>query len=504
MTAGATGPAEPQWTVPGFAVMELLGFGASGEVWLGRENATGELVALKRLRTPRDLAARDRLRREAAALACVDHPHVVRLRTLVSVGDELVLVLDHAAGGSLASLIAARRLGAAEVVTVGVPLAEALAAVHARGLVHGDVTPANVLFAGDGRPLLSDLGVSRLVGEQDRCADVISGTPGFFDPAVLAGAAPGPAADVHGLAAVCFAALTGAAPYDADGRRRALLTESAWAVPASLAAVVEAGLATDPHQRPTPVEFGAAVFDSCPAEPVVLAVAGPLGLVEAEHEAAAPVTHQVRIRPVEPVEADAAPSVRRRRRTRERSWVPRAALRRARVVLRSPTAVVMALVMGVASIAVFGGMLWAGNDGGESAAAVRPARDPVAGLDWSAVLGRLDLARSQAFAEADPARLADVYAPEAPALARDRELIEQLRASGHTAHGVSLEPTSVQVADVSAHRVDLRVVDVMPPYQLVTADGVISDSRPGRPSAQWSVTLVREGSAWRMYDVRRG
>ena len=498
MTAAAS---EPAWTVPGFELLELLGFGGTGEVWLAREEATAELVALKRLRTPGDLAGRDRLRREAAALSCVDHPHVVRLRTVVSAGDGLVLVLDHADGGSLAGLLATRRLRPGEVVTVAVPLAAALATVHDQGLLHGDVTPANVLFTGDGRPLLSDLGVARLVGEQSRLADIVSGTPGFFDPAVLAGAPPGPASDVHGLAAVCFAALTGSAPYDADGRRRPLLTESAWAVPASLAAVVEGALHADPHDRPTPAEFGAAVFDSCPAEPVVLAVAGPLGLVAADHEVAAPVTHQVRIRPVEPV--DAVASVRRRRRTRERSWVPFAAPRHARAAFRWRTAVVMALVVGVATVAVLGGLVWAGSDGGGTAAAVRPVQDRVSRMDWSAVLGRLDDARSVAFAEADPARLTDVYAAGAPALARDRELLEQLRASGHTAHGVRLEPTSVRVVDVSAQRVVLRVVDVMPPYELVTVGGQVSTTRPGRPAAAWSVTLVHEGSSWRMYDVGR-
>ncbi len=76
------------------------------------------------------------------------------------------------------------------------PLAQALASVHAQGLVHGDVTPANVLFAADGRPMLSDLGISRLLGSP---AAEVGGTGGYLDPAVVAGAAPGPASDVHGL-----------------------------------------------------------------------------------------------------------------------------------------------------------------------------------------------------------------------------------------------------------------------------------------------------------------
>ena len=140
----------------------------------------------------------------------------MRLRAVVGAGDDLVLVLDLAPGGSLARLVAGRGpLPPGEVVTVAVPLAQALADVHARGLVHGDVTPANVLFAADGRPLLSDLGVSRLLGEG---STETAGTSGFVDPAVLAGGTR-PAADVHGLAATCVAALTGSPPYDDGGAR---------------------------------------------------------------------------------------------------------------------------------------------------------------------------------------------------------------------------------------------------------------------------------------------
>ncbi|MGH8894459.1 MAG: protein kinase domain-containing protein, partial [Actinomycetes bacterium] len=140
------GSERPGLDVPGFEVVELLGYGSEGEVWLAREHASGAPVALKRVRGGSDLAARDRLRREAAVLAGVDHPHIVRLRSVVGAGDDLVLVLDLATGGSLARLLASRRLSPGEVVTIAVPLAQALADVHSRGLVHGDVTPANVLF----------------------------------------------------------------------------------------------------------------------------------------------------------------------------------------------------------------------------------------------------------------------------------------------------------------------------------------------------------------------
>ena len=494
----AVGPPAPGWGVPGYDVVEMLGFGGSGEVWLARESASGEPVALKRLHTPRDLTARDRLRREAAALSCVDHPHVVRLRTVVGTADELVLVLDHAGGGSLAGLLATRRLQAGEVVTVAVPLAGALAAVHARGLVHGDVTPANILFTSDGRPLLSDLGVSRLVSEPLGPAGVVSGTAGFLDPAVLAGEPPTPASDVHGLAAVCFAALTGRPPYDETGARRPLLAAAEPALPPALVAVIEAALDPEPHRRPSADEMAVAVFESCAAEPVHLPTGPRPGV---DPESAPALTHEVRVRPLSSPEPAASQPARRRRHARGRRSVRRFA-RALRAVPVRPAVGLLLVLCGMA-MAVLTGVVWAGSNGRGSAAAVGPASESAARPDWSAVLAALDQSRSAAFARADVDALDDVYAAGSPALTRDTGLLSQLSASGHTAKGVRLVATSVEVAESADRRIVLRVVDEMPPYELVDADNV-SSTQPGRGSARWVLTLVRESSAWQVYDVRRG
>jgi hypothetical protein len=375
--------------------------------------------------------------------------------------------------------------------------------VHARGLVHGDVTPANVLFTADGRPLLSDLGVCRLLGERIDPAGVVSGTPGFLDPAVLAGGQPGPAADVHGLAAVCFAALTGRSPYDEAGSRRPLLTDAGSALPPALVAVIEAALDPDPTHRPSADEMAVAMFESCAAEPVLLpAGRGP----RCDLEPAPALTHDLRVRPVGPSEPVVTRASRRPRHSRVR-----APLRRAGRALPLRSALVMMLVICGVSVAVLAGVVWAGSNGRGSAAAVGPANgpaaasaaEPVSSVDWSAVLATLDEARSAAFAEADDHGLDGVYAAGSPALARDTALLGQLRTGGLTARGVRLVPTSVEVVTSSDRRTVLRVVDVMPPYELVDVGGAVSSSRPGRESARWVITLVREGPAWQVYDVNR-
>lgn len=121
---------------------------------------------------------------------------------------------------------------------------------------------------------------------------------------------------------------------------------------------------------------------------------------------------------------------------------------------------------------------------------------------WPDVLAALDRARAEAFAAGDPSALADAYAPGAPALARDRLLLDQLVSSGARTQGLRLAITSVSVTTVTRDRAVLDVTDVMPPYDLVAADGTVA-ARRGRGPVDWRVTLVRVGTGWRVFDVAR-
>lgn len=482
--------------LPGYDTVELLGYGSGGEVWLARERATGLPVALKRLPAGADLATRDRLRREAAVLAGLDHPHVVRLRSVHGDGDDLVLVLDLAAGGSLARLLATRGvLPAAEVVTILVPLAQALAAVHAMGLVHGDVTPANVLFATDGRPMLSDLGIARLLGSP---VAEVGGTAGYLDPAVVAGAEPGPSSDVHGLAATCLAALTGCPPYDGGGRRLPVPPPGTTA----LIDVLERALTPDPAYRPSAEELAVAVFDTAPAEPVRLdgSAARVRGVGPRTVPVALPPTHQAAAR-VAVAEPEPVRARRFRRRPASLSRVPGWARGRSRALAAGAVAV---LALGLAAAA---GTAWSGTDDGAPAASRSPRAGGSEGLPaagWASTLAALDEDRSRAFAAGDPGLLRSVYAPGGPALGRDAAVLRRLTDAGLRAEGLRLAATRVAVQERSAGQVRLAVTDVMPGYRLVDEGGAVVERRPGRGSRAWTVVLARDGAAWRVYDVVRG
>jgi hypothetical protein len=124
--------------------------------------------------------------------------------------------------------------------------------------------------------------------------------------------------------------------------------------------------------------------------------------------------------------------------------------------------------------------------------------------DWASTLRALDQARSAAFARGDPAGLRAVYAPGAPALERDQQVLARLTGAGLRAKGLRLAATSVTTADRSGDRVRLSVTDMMPPYRLVDTGGAVVAERPGRGVRSWSVVLARAGDRWLVYDVVRG
>jgi eukaryotic-like serine/threonine-protein kinase len=246
--------------VEGYDIEGLLGAGPAGEVWLAREESSGTQVALKRLR-PRDAAAHDEARRIIALQDSLRHPHLLPVREMLSLGGELVFVLDYAEGGSLAQLLLVRgQLDPGEVVGLATAAASALAAVHAEGMVHADLTPDNILFDAHARTLLADLGLVRLVDGGE------SGTLGYTDPARESGTPPTPASDIYGLAAVCYAALAGVPPE--PGHTHRPLHQVAPGVPPGLAHAIEAGLQAGPGQRPDAEQFGAQLAAACPGVPV--------------------------------------------------------------------------------------------------------------------------------------------------------------------------------------------------------------------------------------------
>jgi eukaryotic-like serine/threonine-protein kinase len=242
------------WSVAGYTGLKPLGSGGFGDVVLARHDESGTLVAIKYLRSSllSDARFARMFRAEAAALASLDDPHVVRLYEYVEAPAGAAIVMELVDGVSLRQILA--RAGgttpeAALVVLQGSLLG--LAAAHARGVVHRDYKPDNVLVDQDGASKLTDFGIAVRAG--DRTA--AGGTLAYAPPEQFSGGPASPAGDVYAATATFFECLTGRPPF--RGNSAAALLYQHVSQPVPLAAVPEpvrplvaAGMAKHPGDRP--------------------------------------------------------------------------------------------------------------------------------------------------------------------------------------------------------------------------------------------------------------
>lgn len=192
-----------------------LGRGASGTVWLAEDEELERPVAVKEV--PRELARfPGATRAEARAAARVDHPAVVTVHDFVAQeGDDVDwIVMEALSGQSLASVL--RRygpLGADEVWYIAELLLGALGAVHAAGLVHGDVKPGNVQLCDDGRVVLLDFGLADTPRRTGGAAHFpIAGSVPYIAPEIVRSGSYSPRSDLYALGMTLYVAVAGAAP----------------------------------------------------------------------------------------------------------------------------------------------------------------------------------------------------------------------------------------------------------------------------------------------------
>jgi WD40 repeat protein len=206
-------------TVPGCEILGELGRGGMGVVYKARQVELNRLVALKMVLAGAHAGAeeRARFRREAEAIARLQHSHIVQV---FEVGEQRGLPyfsLEFCPGGSLADRLNGTPLAARAAAELVEALALAMQAAHARGVVHRDLKPANVLFTADGTPRITDFGLAKFLdaGAGQTQTGVVIGTPSYMAPEQARGVARGlgPAADVYALGAVLYELLTGRPPF---------------------------------------------------------------------------------------------------------------------------------------------------------------------------------------------------------------------------------------------------------------------------------------------------
>jgi streptogramin lyase len=209
--------------IGGLRIDAVAGRGGMGVVYRAHQLALDRTVALKIVNP--DLAGdpefRERFRREARLAASLDHPHVVPVHHTGEDGGHLYLTMRYVDGVDMAAMIAERgRLDPRDATAIVAQVAGALDAAHARGLVHRDVKPANVLVTGPPgayHAFLTDFGISKEIqGSSVTRTGLVVGSMDYIAPEALEGAAVDGRADVYSLGCVLFHALTGQVPFPRD------------------------------------------------------------------------------------------------------------------------------------------------------------------------------------------------------------------------------------------------------------------------------------------------
>lgn len=241
----------------------LLGRGGTAEVWRAQDTALERSVALKLVTVPTDESAA-RAGEEARLLARLSHPGLVPVYDAgTDDRDRPWVVMELVEGETLADTLKRGPVDPQRTATIGRSIAEALAYVHAQGLVHRDVKPANVLVGRDGRVRLTDFGIARLVdAARVTSTGMMVGTASYLAPEQVAGEPVGPAADVYALGLLLLECLTGEREYAGSTVEVALARlQRAPNVPPSLPhgwpGLLQAMTAREPADRPTPAEAAA-------------------------------------------------------------------------------------------------------------------------------------------------------------------------------------------------------------------------------------------------------
>ena len=209
-------PAPPALELPGYRIQRQIGQGASGQVYLAVQHAIRRSVAIKVLAPAAvgDAAARQRFEREAELAKGLDHPNIVRVFEAGIHAGAPFLVMEYLRGGDLNWNLRAG-LHMQNVLMVVKDVAAALDHAHARGVVHRDVKPENILFNAQGRALLSDFGVAAMLGEP--ASRAAHGTVPYMSPEQLRGDTVDGRADFFSLGAVLYLMLTGRLPFTSAG-----------------------------------------------------------------------------------------------------------------------------------------------------------------------------------------------------------------------------------------------------------------------------------------------
>jgi len=245
-----------------YRLLEIIGAGGMGRVWLADDELLRRRVAVKEIGTPagvgpaRLLDAQLTTIREARAAARLDHPGVVGIYDVVRSPDRSWIIMEYVESRSLDAVVREDGpLPHREAARIGLGVLVALRAAHRAGVLHRDVKPHNVLLATDGRVVLTDFGLAKIKGTENG-SEPLMASPYFVAPERLRGDDAGEAADLWSLGATLYAAVEGQAPFQRAtiiGSLTVMMTQppDPARLPGPLTPIIDGLLAKEPADRMT-------------------------------------------------------------------------------------------------------------------------------------------------------------------------------------------------------------------------------------------------------------
>ena len=217
-------------TLSHYKILDKLGAGGMGEVYLAEDITLKRQVALKVL--PPDLAASqerlERFQREAETLAALDHPNIVHIYSVEEVDGVRFLTMQLVEGKPLSELISKGGMSLDQIFDIAIPLADALATAHEKGVIHRDLKPANIMVTDEGRVKVLDFGLAKLRQEAQAPLatqlptepltqeGLILGTMPYMSPEQLEGKPLDARTDVFSLGVILYEVATGDRPFKGD------------------------------------------------------------------------------------------------------------------------------------------------------------------------------------------------------------------------------------------------------------------------------------------------
>ena len=217
-------------TISHYRILDKLGKGGMGEVYLAEDTTLKRKVALKVL--PPELASSqerlERFQREAESLASLNHPNIVTIHTVEEDDGVRFLTMEWVEGQTLADLVEKGGLPLEKIFEIATPLADALAVAHSKGIVHRDLKPGNVMVTNEGRVKVLDFGLAKLLEEEpDLVATematealtrdgIAMGTIPYMSPEQVQGKAVDHRSDIFSLGIVLYEMSTGQLPFEGE------------------------------------------------------------------------------------------------------------------------------------------------------------------------------------------------------------------------------------------------------------------------------------------------